>query len=529
MIGTLHSEKAFRGAILGLILLAAMLLRMEGLNWGIPQAPYWRSYHPDERVAFSILVNMADQGGSLNPHYFVNPSLHYYLIGLVWWGGRMINLVPSSREIMAEAPSVTLDDVTRIWLLARSVSVILGVLTVWLTYLLGREFFGDKSHALVAAWLAAVMPTLVVQSHYLTVDGPVGFWFLLAIWLMLKAAKKGRAALWATAGLAAGLATATKYNALVGLIPAASAIFFLRDESSGQDKAGLWRSGSAFAGSLSAGFLLGCPYAVLAFGEWKQGLSELLQYNNYPANWLYPWLHISRLSLGWPAWLLFLASLPVIALKRDRVGILLAAAIVPYFVIYGYKASPFMRHMVLIVPLMVLMMVYVLDKAGSCLRRRSCYFITVGLMMLASGYALANSLAWVKVMSGKDTREEAAEYINQKTPKGSDIGLAGQLWFYTPPLEESEYKLIRLEYRPEKLQHFMPRLVVVSEHESKQYAACRVPEEVGNRFFQLLNLRYCPIRTFKRVPQCCGIKFEGYPLADWNYFYPEITIYERSF
>jgi hypothetical protein len=185
--------------------------------------------------------------------------------------------------------------------------------------------------------------------------------------------------------------------------------------------------------------------------------------------------------------------------------------------------------MVLIVPLMVLIMAYALDKAGGYPRRRVYYFIVAVLIMMASGYALANSLAWVRVMSGKDTREEAAEYISQRMPKGSDIGLAGQLWFYTPTLEESEYKLIRLEYRPEKLQHFMPPLVVVSEHEAKQYAACRVPEEVGTRFFQLLNLRYNPIRVFKRVPRCCGMQFAGYPLADWNYFYPEITVYERIF
>lgn len=529
MVGAVASEKGFRRAILGLVLLVGLLLRVEGINWGIPQAPYWRSYHPDERVAFSILVNMADQGGSLNPHYFVNPSLHYYLIGLVWWGGRIMNLVPSSREIMAEDQSVTLDDVTRIWLLARSLSVIFGALTVGLTYLLGRELFEDKAHALVAAWLAAVMPTMVIQSHYLTVDGPVGFWFLLAVWLMLKAAKKGGAALWAAAGLAAGLATATKYNAIVGLIPAAGAIWISRGEKSGQPQTGFWRLASVFVGGAAAGFLLGCPYAALAFGEWRQGLSELLQYNNYPANWLYPWLHLSRLSLGWPAWLLFLVSLSVIALKRDRAGILLTAAVIPYFVIYGYKASPYMRHMVLIVPLMVLIMAYALDRAGGYPRRRVYYFIVAGLIMLASGYALANSLAWVRVMSGKDTREEAAEYIIQRVPKGSDIGLAGQLWFYTPALEESEYKLIRLEYRPEKLQHFMPPLVVVSEHEAKQYAASRVPEEVGNRFFQLLNLRYNTIRVFKRVPRCCGIQFTGYPLADWNYFYPEITVYERTF
>jgi len=522
-------NKAPRYLVLGIILLTGLWLRTDGLKWGIPKAPYGRSYHPDETVAFANILNMGAPGQKLNPHYFINPTFHYYLIGSVWWLAGSLRLVPSLQEIVADSPTVTLDAVTRIWLLARSISVALGVLTIWLTYLAGREFFKNGVAALTAAWLAAVMPTLVVQSHYMAVDGPVGFWFLAALLLLLRAFRGDRLWLWAAAGLAAGISTATKYNAIVGIISVFIVLCFRQIKGSDERFGSLPINAPVFAGGLLAGFLIGCPHAVLSFSEWKEGLRGLIYYNDFATDWLYPWLHTSRFSLGWPGWILFLVSLLAIFIKPDRRGMILAAAIFPYFLIYGYKASPYMRHLVLVVPLMLLLVVYAAEKALRSIGRRSLKAMVAVMLILASGYALANSLAWLKIMSGQDTREEAADYVRQSAPPGSDVGLAGRSWFYTPPLDEGVYNLIRLEYQPDKLEYFHPPLLIMSEYESQQYAFCQVTPAVRSGFFRLLKDIYRVKRTFKRVPRCCGLSFEGYPLADWNYFYPTITVYERSF
>lgn len=523
------AQKAPRYLILAIILLTGLLLRTEGLKWGIPKAPYWRSYHPDERVVFSTLLKMTTSDGELNPHYFVNPTFHYYSIGLVWWAAKTIKAVPSFRDIIDESPSVTLDDVTRIWLMARSVSVVMGLLTILVVYLLAREFFKNEVFALAGAWLTAVMPTLVIQSHYMTVDGPVGFWFLLAMLLILKSFRQDRVLIWAGAGLLSGLAVATKYNAIVGL----ASVFVLllaRQRFSNDGKADkIGYKVILFTGAMLLGFLLGCPHALISFGEWKEGIRGLLYYNDFATDWFYPWLVTSRLSLGWPGWILFMVSSVAIFVKPDRTGTILAAGILPYFLMYGYKASPFMRHMVLIIPLMLLLVIYSMDKTLRYLDKGIFKVILAVLVLLTSGYAMANSLAWLRVMSGKDTREEAAEFVKQTMPRGSPVGLAGKSWFYTPPLEENEYDLVRLEYNPNRLEQFYPPMIIISEYESKQFAFCRESPEVRDRFFEMLGERYKGKKIFNRIPRCCGIKFSGYPLADWNYFYPEITIYERSF
>jgi len=524
-------KKLPRYLILGLAILTGLMLRVDGLKWGIPKAPYWKAYHPDERVAFSLLLKMTTSDGSLNPHYFVNPTFHYYLIGSAWWIVNKFHLVPSFKEAfgLVESNTVTLEDVTRVWLTARTISVILGILTIWLTYMLGLEFFEKEIYALGAAWLTAVMPTLVVQSHYLTVDGPVGFWFLAALLLMIRAFKQDRLWFWVAAGLVSGLSVATKYNALPGIVAAFTLLCIWAILKSKGKIGKIHTKASIFAGCLAVGFLLGCPYALISFGEWQSGIKGLLYYNDFATDWLYPWLQISRLSLGWPAWVMFLLSWAAVVFKPDKQGAFLASVIMIYFLIYGYKASPYMRHMVLIIPLMVLLIMYAVEKSLRYSNHPVTKALLISTLMLSSGHALANSLAWTRIMAGKDTREEAAEYIKQQSPLGSDIGLTGKYWFYTPPLDETEYNLIRLEYEPAKLEYFHPPLIIMSEYEAKQYAFCRVGPEVRDEFFRKLKGHYTVKKTFQRVPRCCGIKFEGYPLADWNYFYPEITIYERSF
>src|ERR1041385_5779053 len=63
-------------AALASVLVLALGLRLWGLDWGLPWA-----FHPDE-------INYVDHAqdiltsGSLNPHYFENPSLLTYLIAL---------------------------------------------------------------------------------------------------------------------------------------------------------------------------------------------------------------------------------------------------------------------------------------------------------------------------------------------------------------------------------------------------------------------------------------------------------------
>ncbi len=81
----------------------------------------------------------------------------------------------------------------------RLVSVAVGVLTVLLTYALGRRLYGHRAGVYGAA-LLAVMPYHVVVTRQVLLDGPMTLFATLALWALASFAASGRARwLYATA------------------------------------------------------------------------------------------------------------------------------------------------------------------------------------------------------------------------------------------------------------------------------------------------------------------------------------------
>jgi hypothetical protein len=76
-----------RSLLLIFILALALFLRLKGIQWGLPDSLHSYSYHPDESLITRHLSYMSPT--SLNPHSFINPSLHFYTFGIVYQGMRL--------------------------------------------------------------------------------------------------------------------------------------------------------------------------------------------------------------------------------------------------------------------------------------------------------------------------------------------------------------------------------------------------------------------------------------------------------
>lgn len=520
MSGLFISSKDKRTILaLAAILAVAFGLRVWGIKWGIPQDPYWDTHHPDEKVGFSIIYDLSDGDGGLNPHYFVNPSWHYYTLAFTTWLAGELRIVPTMEQLADE--EAELSDITKIWLVARAVSVILGTATVLLVFLAAARLFGSLLAGVMSAWLAAVNPVLVVQSHYITVDGPAIFWLLLAFFLLLFSLERPGVKYALLAGAAGGLAAATKYTGVLIALPALIAYLFI-------SKRGGLRSIAVYALGLLAGFLLGCPYSLLAFGEFSAGISQMLSYNRFAPDPAFPWLVTSRLALGWPLWALFLVSLASAFYKPNARALMLAVPILCIFVLLGISASPYFRHLLPALPLALMLTSEMASKLPAMMPARWRAALTASVLAWTcwgAAYAAANSLAWVRIMAAQDTREEATEFLNSHYPMGSEVAVAGIYEFYSPKLDL--YEITRLQYDLEIIMGHQSGPIIVSDFEREGLSFSRKTAEQAGVFFSYLENNYEPRAVFKRVPACCGLEFTGYPMADWRYFYPEITIYER--
>src|SRR5213078_1942504 len=95
-------------------------------------------------------------------------------------------------------------------------------LTVAVVYRLGRQI-RDETTGLVSALFLTFAFIHVRDSHFGTTDITMTLFIVGAVSLLLDAHESGDRRQFALAGLVAGLAAATKYNAVILLVPMAVA------------------------------------------------------------------------------------------------------------------------------------------------------------------------------------------------------------------------------------------------------------------------------------------------------------------
>ena len=97
-----------------------------------------------------------------------------------------------------------------------SLRLALAAATVLIVYHIGMRW--GARHALLAAGLMAVLPLHVRYSHFVLTDTPLTFFVALTFLLSLLAHERATLGSFAAAGVAAGLAAATKYNGGIALL-----------------------------------------------------------------------------------------------------------------------------------------------------------------------------------------------------------------------------------------------------------------------------------------------------------------------
>lgn len=374
-----------------LILLLALLLRLWGIAWGLPDGQRAFSSHPDEsRVLGQALLqpgqNLLDTG------FYNYGSLATLL-------DRALLLATGS----ASAPYPSASSL----LLARLLTVLAGVGTCGLLLALGKRL-DQPAVGQVAATLYAVAPLAVQHGHFATVDVSATFWVTAA----LVAALTRRP--WLLVGLLAGLAAATKYNAGLALL-AGVAAWGLSEKRTG---AGLLQ----LAGGAALGFLLGCPGILINFPQfWHDFTFELAHSRNadpyfwhrLPGPLYWPTLGLTA-ALGSP---LALLGLGLALRSRQRTELILLAFVLPYLLLLFGSANQYLRYLLPLLPAL-------------------CWFTAAlpwkPVVVLAACAGAAFSVGLCLVMAGPDPRDEAAAFLKRKGV--TSVGFARGPWFWSPPL-----------------------------------------------------------------------------------------------
>ena len=400
---------------MGAVLLGAFLLRVWGTDHGLPYA-----YNADENAHF-VPRAIGLYGHEWNPDYFVNPPAYTYVLHVVfsvWFGGR-----EGVSRLFATDP-------TEVWVVARTLTAVLGTLSLWLLYLAGTRLL-DRRVGLLSAALGAVAFLPVFYSHLALNDVPTLLPICIALYGIAGVLRLGRPRDYVIAGLGIGVAAATKYTGGIVLLPLLAAAASQSAVPGGMRPA--VRGLAIAAISALAGFIIANPYAVLDFpafwdgithqssaaGGETQGKLGLTHENGFVYYlWSFTW------GLGWIPLFAAAAAIPLLWRDERRLVWLLVPAPIVFMLFMGTQERFFGRWLIPVFPFMCILAAYaaleLADRGGLRWPALRPTLVAIGVVLLC-GQGAVYSLHIGQVLEKEDTRNMAREWLVEHVPPRSKI------------------------------------------------------------------------------------------------------------
>ena len=301
------------------IVLAAALLRLAGLGWGLPASDGW----DDDGVAprnFLVGVVQTYTPGS----YFAYPPLHMILLLVLTLPGSIIALLHARSFTPHDviASFIGVPTMTFFAIVARLVGVAMSLGTIFVIGQMTEAIAGRRA-GLCAAAACALNATLTYYSQVTNLDGPYLFWAALALreWVAVIAGRDARRIRSAMLFAAAAIATKDQAYAVFLLsIPAALAVWFASDDWPRRRARTLLASLALWAGAASLA-LAAIDGAITNRGGFLKRVAFLAgpasqDYAQYEAGFR-GWL-----ALSGDMWAYFPRSYPVAAAGLAIMGVL---------------------------------------------------------------------------------------------------------------------------------------------------------------------------------------------------------------
>ena len=407
------------GTALGAILVLALLLRLWGIKSGLPYV-----YDTDEDQHF-VPHAIALLGHEGNPNYFDNPPAYSYLLAIVY------ELYFGGRAALSHAFAV---NPTEVWVIARVITAVLGVLAVWLLYLIAQRLF-DRRVALLSAALMAVAFLPVFYSKLALNDVPTLVPLEVSLWASAAILRGGRRRYYALAGLGLGVAAATKYTGGIVILPLVAAIWF-QDRA---DRRTLARNTALAAAVAVLAFVICDPYSLLAFTAFKAGLaiqgaesaaaSGKLGLTHGSGVLYYLWT--ATWGVGWVPAIAAVLAIPWLYLRERRLLAFFLPALVVYLLFMGLQGRYFGRWLMPVVPIICILAAYTAIAAADTLASRLPRLPVLGNRVRVPAALLAGALLCAQglvysihsglVNSRPDTRNIARAWLVAHIPIGTRV------------------------------------------------------------------------------------------------------------
>lgn len=402
-------------ALVTTVTLLALVVRVAGNRFGLPD-----EYHPDENMLIRVASAMA-AGADWNPHFFHWGGGHFYVTALVFRAAAAFG------DLASEADA---------YLVARTLTAVMGAATVAVTMMIAERGYGNKAITGLTGLVFAFTLLHVRTAHYATVDAPATFWLVLSVWLFLTAidAPRGRLGLFIAAGLVAGVAVGTKYS--VGLIVPALMVGALVAGPE-RARAGSVRAALAILAGSAAGFLLTNPFAILDYPSFSAGVRELVTHYDRP--------HLHPRNHGQHNWLFFVETLAggesdpfvmltaaagvVFLLKDERRAEVMApmAFALLTFVYLSSQSANYIRNLIPLIPFLALASAIGATRLIRATPANS-RLLWIAVVAVAIVLSFVRVVQFDRILLRPDTRELARAWLAGHLAPGSKVAMEREYW-----------------------------------------------------------------------------------------------------
>lgn len=420
-------ESAFILAALGSILVLTLLLRLYGIDWGLPTSfhPYY-SYHPDE-VPLLIWSQWLSQGQLIPKQFIYGGTFYFLILRACMYFGDMFGASIGGFNALANA-----------MLVARYLQVVLALLTVLLVYECGRLLYGRWT-GVVAALILAIAPAHIVATQTVRPDAISAFLVTLIVLMaakLLKSERHDQRKLLIYTGIVIGATAAFRLPLIgFGIMPAFA--YIIAKQRSGEGP--FWKSLFNWnvlwlTVMVISTYTVLSPHVLIYPEAFVEGIRTTLLYETRvfpdamdrgPIFFQYGWRLLSQ-ALGYPAYFLALGGVIYLLLRRQAEDKILLIGIGLYFVMLASVTLTFVRYTLPMLPLLALLsgvaVIRISEKLYHQYARITSYFVA-GLLLT---WILAADLAFLHVTASKNVRVQASEWIAQNIPQGKSILLVKQ-------------------------------------------------------------------------------------------------------
>lgn len=411
-----------------LTLVAGAALRLWGIDFGLPYL-----FHQDE----PIVVNhaLAYGTGDFNPHFFIIPPLTSYILFIIYglyFAALFITGAITSIETFALH---FFQDPSPFYLIGRFfIGFVPSMINIYLVYRLACRFFSKES-ALTAALIMSLSFLNVVNAHYIYTDNLLTTFVLAAYLAISNLFEKSAVRIYIISGLLLGIAVAVKYNAALLIFPFLTAHLVSAKRASGRffNRNLIFFSTSAFIA-----FFVCNPFSLI---DWRFFLMSMFERVRHGYTGLSHHLLYSLFEgMGSGLVISGIAGLTLCIVKMRWKGIFLLSFPFIFYMHLIFASQPFTRYALAIVPFLSIGAGILLFDIIR-LKGRSYAFLFIAsaaFLILMLPTTLKSIKAGMLFMS-KDTRAEAAEWIEKNVPARSKIAIDHT--FFGPQLLQTKEQI----------------------------------------------------------------------------------------